>query len=339
MFADIKNYIIFAAWKTQKHLLNWAMRPVSNSITGEQTMKTPTGTTQMSSKNGKRDGNGTSPRRLNGNVTSKATLIGMNVSSIVTNKTQINNYMFNSKTRTTASMQVHTTEDYFLFKSIDGNRNLNLLHLNRLRKSMSEKYLFTTILVNENYEIIDGQHRFEVIRELGLPLHYIICENYGLPEVHILNATQKTWNSDDYLEGYCKLGYPDYIKYRIFKKKYDFPHNVCMPMLSSYNSNKGGSDVKDFYNGNFKIHNWKKAIEIADNIILLEPLYAGCRRGLFIYAMLQLFAKPQFEFTEFIQKLRLQPTAMMDCQSSAQYITLIEQIYNYKRREKVNLRY
>lgn len=247
--------------------------------------------------------------------------------------------MFNTQKRTTASMQVHTTEDYFLFKSIEGNRNLNLLHLNRLRKSMSEKYLFTTILVNENYEIIDGQHRFEIIRELGLPLHYIVCENYGLPEVHILNATQKTWNSDDYLEGYCKLGYPDYIKYRIFKNKYEFPHNVCMPMLSSFNCNAHGSDIKDFYNGNFKINNWKKAIQMADNIMLLEPLYLGYRRAHFIFAMLQLFAKPQFEFTEFIQKLRLQPSALIDCQSSSQYITLIEHIYNFRRREKINLRY
>jgi hypothetical protein len=112
-----------------------------------------------------------------------------------------------------------------------------------------------------------------------------------------------------------------------------------MPMLSAFNSNAHGSDIKDFYNGNFKINNWKKAIEMADNIMLLEPLYAGYRRAYFIFAMLQLFAKPQFEFTEFIQKLRLQPSALIDCQSSAQYITLIEQIYNYKRREKVNLRY
>ena len=64
------------------------------------------------------------------------------------------------------SNQVHTTTDYFLFKPIDGNRNKNLLHINRLKKSMSENYLFTVIIVNEKYEIIDGQHRFDVIQDL-----------------------------------------------------------------------------------------------------------------------------------------------------------------------------
>lgn len=89
MFASIENYIIFAAWKTQKHLSNWAMRLVSNLITGEQMMKTPTGTTPMSSKNGKRDGNGTLPKPLNGNVTSKATLITTKINNIVTNNLEI----------------------------------------------------------------------------------------------------------------------------------------------------------------------------------------------------------------------------------------------------------
>lgn len=245
--------------------------------------------------------------------------------------------MFNSKTRTTASMQVHTTEDYFLFKSIDGNRNLNLLHLNRLRKSMSEKYLFTTILVNENYEIIDGQHRFEVIRELGLPLHYIICENYGLPEVHILNATSKTWNADDYLEGYCKLGYSDYIKYRIFKNKYEFSHHICMAILGKQTQTQTYFD--SFNNGNFKIVNYDKSVEIADKIILMKHFYDGYNRRSFVFALMQLLQKPQFEFTEFIQKLKLQPSALFHCANTSQYVGIIEEIYNYRRKEKVNLRY
>jgi hypothetical protein len=98
------------------------------------------------------------------------------------------------------STQVQTTKDYYLFTPIDGNRNKNLLHLNRLKKSINENYLFTVIIVNENYQIIDGQHRFDVIKELNLPLHYIVCVGYGLKEVHILNQISKTWNADDYLK-------------------------------------------------------------------------------------------------------------------------------------------
>ena len=55
------------------------------------------------------------------------------------------------------SSVVHTTTDYSLFKSIDGNRTKNKAHVKKLKKSMEEKYLFTVIIVNEKYEIIDGQ--------------------------------------------------------------------------------------------------------------------------------------------------------------------------------------
>jgi hypothetical protein len=55
--------------------------------------------------------------------------------------------------------------------------------------------------------------------------------------------------------------------------------------------------------------------------------------------MYNLLHNPNFEFTELIQKLKIQPTALQHCTDVAQYVALIEEIYNYKRRDKVNLRY
>jgi hypothetical protein len=233
--------------------------------------------------------------------------------------------------------QVHTTEDYFMFKPIDGNRNKNLLHINRLKKSIAENYLFTVIIVNEKYEIIDGQHRFHVIEELKLPLNYIVCKGYGLAEVHIFNATTKTWNADDYLEGYCKLGYKDYLKYKEFKETYNIGHNECMNLLSGglFSSNM----TKIFYSGLFTIQRYDDACKTIEKIFLVEPYYDGYKRRSFINTMISLFKNPNFEFTEFLQKLKCQPTALVNCNDITQYISLIEEIYNYRRREKVNLRY
>lgn len=236
------------------------------------------------------------------------------------------------------SNHVHTTTDYYLFKSIDGNRNKNLMHINRLKKSMQYNYLFTVIIVNENYEIIDGQHRFEVIKELNLPLRYIICEGYGLTEVHILNANSKTWNSDDYLEGYCNLGYKDYLLYKEFQDKYNFGHNECLSILSGITSAKT-DNRKLFYEGKFKILNYLDACNVADKIEIVGQYYAGYNRRSFIFALYSLLKNKNFEFTEFIQKLKIQQGALIDCVNISQYVALIEEIYNFRRREKVNLRY
>jgi hypothetical protein len=234
------------------------------------------------------------------------------------------------------SNQVHTTTDYFLFSSIDGNRNKNLLHINRLKKSMSENYLFTVIIVNDKYEIIDGQHRFDVIQDLKLPLNYIVCSGYGLNEVHILNQNSKTWTSDDYLDGYCKLGYKDYLKYREFKETYGIGHYECMWLL---NGSQLANPTQVFFTGEFKIKNYNEACKIIEKIMLVEPYYEEWKRRSFILAMLQLFKNPNFELTEFLQKLKLQPTSLLNCSTTNQYVSLIEEIYNYRRREKINLRY
>tara|TARA_R110002167_G_scaffold266773_1_gene473552 strand:- start:1381 stop:2130 length:750 start_codon:yes stop_codon:yes gene_type:complete len=235
--------------------------------------------------------------------------------------------------------QVHTTTDYFLFKSIEGNRNKNLLHINRLKDSMAEKYLFTIIIVNEKYEIIDGQHRFEVIKELNLPMHYIICKGYGLNEVHILNQNSKTWNSDDYLEAYCNLKYPHYVNYDIFKTRYKLGHHSAMAIASNTASSPNGDHLKNFHKGEFVFKDFKKSCAIAEKIEILGQYYEGNKRRSFVLAMLQLFKNDNFEFTEFLQKLKNQPTALLDCANTSQYISLIEEIYNYRRKLKVGLRY
>ena len=231
--------------------------------------------------------------------------------------------------------QVHETKDYSLFKSIEGNRNKNLLHINRLKKSMSENYLFTTITVNEFYEIIDGNHRFDVIQELGLPLHYIICPGYGLAEVHILNQNSKTWNADDYLTGYCNLGYKDYIEYAKFKDKYKLGHNETMALLLGNTS----KSLDMFYSGEFKVKNLWYAQDLIEKILLIKPYYNGIKRRSFIFAMMSLSKNKNFIFPEFLQKLKLQPISLQDCTNVENYKALIEDIYNYHRREKVNLKY
>ena len=74
-------------------------------------------------------------------------------------------------------------------------------------------------------------------------------------------------------------------------------------------------------------------------IILLKDFYAGYKRRSFILAMSTLLKNENFSFVEFVSKLKLQPTALVDCKDISQYKMLIEEIFNYRRKPKVNLRY
>jgi hypothetical protein len=238
-------------------------------------------------------------------------------------------------------IQVHTTKDYSLFKTLNGNRDVNHLHLSRLKESMKKKHLTTIIMVNEKFEIIDGQHRFLISQELNLPVNYIISKNYGLEEVQILNANMKNWQTTDYVNGYCDLGYKDYIIYRDFVADYGFQNQVAMLLLSDEHSsgNQENNLATRFKEGAFKIKNLQNAKRTAEKIMMIEPYYKGYLRRSFILALHGMFKNENFEFTEFIAKLKQQPTTLQDCTSTSQYKSLIEEIYNYRRREKVNLRF
>ena len=51
--------------------------------------------------------------------------------------------------------------------------------------------------------------------QLGLPVNFIICNDYSLQEVQLLNSLHQT-EKTDYLNAFCDLGYPEYLKFKVF---------------------------------------------------------------------------------------------------------------------------
>ena len=226
--------------------------------------------------------------------------------------------------------QVMMTNDYALFETIDGNREVNKLHVKRLKDSISEKYITVPIIVNEKNQIIDGQHRFQSAKELNKPVYYIKVNGLDLKDVHRLNTNTKNWTADAYLDGYCRLGMKDYITYREFKNKYGFGHNETNAILSD-KQRMGGTKNQAFKDGEFKIVDYNKAVKSADKICMVGQYYDGYRRRAFVYAMLDLFENSNYNHAEFLNKLSFQSVKLVDCTDVQQYLTLIEEIYNYKR--------
>lgn len=190
------------------------------------------------------------------------------------------------------SNQVQMTNNYSLFTSLEGNRNVNKLHVKRLKESMQKKYLFTVIIVNEKFEIIDGQHRFISCRELQLPIRYIVVNGYGLLEVQMLNANSKNWTADDYVNGYCDLGYKDYLTYRDFKNKYGLGHRETQSLLAG----KHEKAMLEWFNlGKFKITQYSKACRYADHILSMKEFYTGYKRRCFVFAIIRLLPNKNFD--------------------------------------------
>lgn len=239
-------------------------------------------------------------------------------------------------------MSVFVTKDYSKFKHLNGNRNVVKPHLKRLKLSMEKKCLFSPILVNEKHEIIDGQHRLEVCKELNLPVYYIVKKGYGLEEVQTLNSNLKNWSTDDYMNGYIEMGYEDYNMYKLFRQEFAFDHNSSLAMLSGKNSVRDGGTTlnQEFKDGEFRVINYKSALQTAEKIKMIQRYYSGYARRSFVMAMLKCFKNKEYNHSVFMSKISFQSTKLVDCTNVGEYLTLIEEIYNFKSRDKrVNLRF
>ena len=233
---------------------------------------------------------------------------------------------------------VYRTNDYSLFSKLDGNRNVNKAHLNRLKKSIEEESLCVPIIVNQKYDIIDGQHRFSCWESLGLPIYYVINDGYGLKQVQRINANTMNWKLMDYAESFCDLGNKNYCKYKEFKNKYNLGDYESISMLQG-NTRGSGKNFGRFRNGSFKITRWKKACKEAEQINRMSEVYDGYKRRAFVFAMLHLLGHENFDMEQLLRKVRLQRSVMVDCTNTEQYLILLQKLYNYKQSNKVNLIY
>lgn len=108
--------------------------------------------------------------------------------------------------------EVFTTDDYGIFKKLIGNRKADKGRVLAILKSIKKNgYILNPIVINEKYEVIDGQGRLEALKQLGLTVPYVIAEGAGVNECIAMNINQKNWKVIDYVESYAEVGNTSYI--------------------------------------------------------------------------------------------------------------------------------
>lgn len=147
--------------------------------------------------------------------------------------------------------KVRSTFCYGWFKFIDGNRDIR--HAAKIKKSIETVgLLICPILVNENFEIIDGQGRFTACKELGLPIYYIQQKGIGIEEVRKMNSVSSNWTTGDYVHSYTEGSdkKDSYIFLQSLQEQFpDFGYTFLATIA---NQKKGNSEtVKNIKSGNF----------------------------------------------------------------------------------------
>ena len=113
---------------------------------------------------------------------------------------EISNFIFSSK-------------KYDSFNRLAGNRDIDPKNVKKLTNSIKANGYKKSqpIILDEDFNIIDGQHRFRACQDLGLPVYFTIEKtDDSLKLTQDLNKDQKNWSIIDYVKSYSERKFEDY---------------------------------------------------------------------------------------------------------------------------------
>ena len=131
-------------------------------------------------------------------------------------------------------MEILRTNNYEMFTFKKENRELNYNKVASLKsKLLDDGRQIMPIICNKEMEIIDGQHRFQALKELDWDVMYYVDEAVTSKDLISINNTQKNWGLADYIHYYASLGNTSYIKLEEIIKRYnEFPLKAILAAIS-----------------------------------------------------------------------------------------------------------
>ena len=234
-------------------------------------------------------------------------------------------------------MTIQETTNYDLFKSITANREVDEAHVKRLIKAISEKNLLqvNAILCNENFEVIDGQHRLEAATRLNVPIYYILNSDVNKRDIANINSNAKNWTVLDYINYWTIERAPGFDKLSAFLSENPLiPPSSALVMLSA----DGKRDLPGLRNGHVDTSGYPEATEIAEILKFFRNKIDFAYDRNFILAVISCVKTDGYNHEIMKNKVEMQSRSLVKCVNRKQYVEMLEEIYN-RNSSKNRLRF
>ncbi len=232
-----------------------------------------------------------------------------------------------------AHSKIFFTTDYGKFGWIAGNRLLEERKIKKICQSNHagiNLFPYVPILVTKKFKVVDGQHRLMCAKSLGVPIYYMIVDDYTVSQIARINANTTSWKVKDYLNCWINLERQDYIELEKFMKEYSFPVSTAADLLSLEDikdgSNRGVMD--DFRDGSFKIANYDNALKVARAYKEYLEIFEKEKSRLLLRTVIILMGSDKYDHDEVIQKLISTGAKIMDQANTREFISHIELLFN-----------
>jgi len=228
------------------------------------------------------------------------------------------------------SNRINTTKNYALFSISEDNRAINIKRRKTLRESMTKHgflpaYPIVCSRTEKGLVIKDGQHRYTIARELGLPIHYVVSAD--VCDIADINAAQKPWGITDYANRFAKSNNADYIELLEFSEETGIPISLSATIL--FGHAKYGNFNEIFKQGGFKIREREYANKCARIVMSVRDQSKSAANPMLIYSVAAACRVEGFKEEKMIAAIKRRSDLLKPYANREACLDMLEKIYNH----------
>lgn len=226
------------------------------------------------------------------------------------------------------SADTRTTTDYHQFGTIEGNREVSKPHVRKIKRliqangNLNDKF---PIKVNNRMEILDGQHRFEALKELGEPIVYEIIDGATINTVRAINLGNKNWSWQDLAQSYADLGNEEYEWFLNYVEEHGLAYSMAIEFCDQP---RGKGQTSPFHQGYLLVENKPAANDLArhyNEIKMYAPQVVTRELGL----ALKLLSKSEdYDKQQMVRKMAELGSTLPVKATRLDFARQLEEIYN-----------
>lgn len=235
-------------------------------------------------------------------------------------------------------VRLYVTKDYDTFKTLTGNRPLDKLHVARLRRKIEKEGNLTSefpVNVNENLEIVDGQHRVAALQELGYPVYYTVSEGAGLSTVRQVNMARRNWSWQDYANSFAADGNPHYKDLLDFSEAFKFNNTI----LITYTHAGTKMSVSDFQGGDYKVLDKALSFKLFNQLSEIRDALPFVLTGSLGRAFYDILTHPEYDHKRMVDKLTKYGAQLHEWRIKKDWMRNLEDVYNIGQTESTRVRF
>lgn len=244
-----------------------------------------------------------------------------------------------SSTKGTRHIEILTTNKYELFVLHPCNRRIQPALVHKKVKMLKEHGwcrgmpMLCKKLPGGKLEVLDGQHRLEAAKLLGIWVWYTI-DNECTLEPKDFSPEQKPWVMMDYVDAYCSDGNKDYAELREFINTYGFPAAVSASLLAG-GCGSGGSNINPrIKEGTFTVSDRDFATRVAEIVLRISRVLPAAKTANAISCLARFVwvTNKGFKAAQLMDKCERNPAMLHVCGTLDQYSEMFEEVYNHQSR-------